>query len=149
MKKVVLIGALVLSALAVFACKSQPKSSEPKSAEDELKDLYARYSGDLILEGARSYTVVSGDTLTNIAANSEYRSGFYYPIILLASRDVVGDVDKIEPGMVLILPDLKKNLDNPKSRTNIKQFLLEVAKIEDERDRPQTAEGLRKLSASL
>jgi hypothetical protein len=146
MKKAVLIGALVLSVMAVLACKSQP---EPKSAEDELKDLYARYSGALILEGARIYTVVPGDTLSGIAAKSEYRSGFYYPIILLASRDVVVDVDKIEPDMQLIIPDLQKNLDDPKARANIKQFLLEVAKIEDERDRPQTAEGLRKLSDSL
>jgi len=144
MKKAVLIGALVLSVMAAFACKSQPKT-----AEEELKELYARYSGDLILEGARTYTVVPGDTLSNIAAKSEYRSGFFYPVILLASRDVVVDVDKIEPGMVLSLPDLQRNLDDPKARANIKQFLLEVAKIEDNRDRPQTAEGLRNLSDSL
>ena len=146
MKKAFLIGVLVLSALAVFACKSQPK---PKSTDDELKDLYARHSNDLILDGAKTYTVVSGDTLSQIARRSEYRDGFYYPIILLASRDVVVDVDKIEPGMILILPDLQRNLDDPKARANIKQFLLEVAKIEDDRDRPQTAEGLRKLSDSL
>ena len=146
MKKAVLIGAFVLSALLVFACKSQ---AAPKSTDDELKDLYARHSGALILEGAKTYTVVSGDTLAQIAGKSDYRSGFYYPIILLASRDVVVDADKINPGMKLIIPDLQRNLDDPKARANIKQFLLDVAKIEDNRKRSETAKGLRDLSASM
>jgi len=146
MKKAVLIGALVLSVLTVFACKSSPK---PKSAEDEFEDLYARYYDDLVLEGAETYTVVKGDTLSHIAAESKYRSGFYYPIIMLASRDVVADIDRIEPGMKLIMPNLQKNLDDPRARASIKQFLLDVAEIEDDRNRHQTAKGLRKLSDSL
>ena len=144
MKKAVLIGVLVLCVLAVFACKSQPKSTE-----NELRKVYDRYYNGLILEGAGTYTVVSGDTLAHIAGKSDYHSGFYYPIILLASRDVVVDEDKIAPGMKLIIPNLQKNLDDPKAKASIKQFLLDVAKIEDNRNRSSTAKGLRELSASL
>jgi len=144
MKKTILIGALVLSVLAVFACKSQPKSTE-----DQLREVYGRHYNDLILEGAETYTVVEGDTLAHIAGKKEYHNGFYYPIILMASRDVVVDEDKIAPGMQLTIPNLQKNLDDPKAKASIKQFLLDVAKIEDSRNRPDTAKGLRELSASL
>jgi len=67
----------------------------------------------------------------------------------LASRDVVVDADKIVPGMKLTIPNLQKNLDDPKARAKIKAFLLDVAKIEDSRHRPETAKGLRELSASM
>jgi len=146
MKKAVLIGALVVSVLAVFACKSQPK---PVSTEDALRKVYASHYDDLILDGAETYTVVEGDTLSHIAGKSKYHSSFYYPIILLASRDVVVDEDKLEPGMKLIIPNLQKNLDDPKAKANIKEFLLDVAKVEDTRNRAETAEDLRKLSASM
>ena len=146
MKKTILTGALILSVLVVFACKSQPK---PKSTEDELRELYNRHYGNLILEGAETYTVVAGDTLSHIAGKGNYHDSFYYPIILMASRDVVVDEDKLEPGMQLIIPNLQKNLDDPKAKASIKQFLLDVAKIEDNRNRTETANGLRKLSASM
>jgi len=146
MKRTILIGALILSVLVVFACKSQPK---PKSTEDQLREVYDRHYGNLILDDAETYTVVSGDTLSHIARKSDYHDSFYYPIILLASRDVVVDEDKIEPGMQLTIPNLQKNLDDPKARASIKQFLLDVANIEDGRNRAETAAGLRKLSDSM
>jgi len=145
MKKNILIAVLVLSVLAVFACKSQPK----KSTEDKLTELYSQHQDDLILEGAETYTVVSGDMLASIAQRSSYQNSFYYPIILLASRDVVVDADKIVPGMKLTIPNLQKNLDDSKARAKIKAFLLDVAKIEDSRNRHETAKGLRELSASM
>lgn len=144
MKKMVLIGALVLSVLAVFACKSQPKS-----IDDKFKDLIARYSGDLILDGAEAYTVVSTDTLSSIAGKCDYHNSYYYPLILLASNKVVKDADRIDPGMKLTIPNLQKNLNDPNARANIKKLLLDTAKIEDDRKRHDTAEGMRKLSASL
>jgi hypothetical protein len=61
---------------------------------------------------------------------------------MLASSDVVADPDKIVPGMGLTIPDLQKNLDDPGARANIKNYLLEIAKVEDSRY-PKTAKALR------
>ena len=68
---------------------------------------------------------------------------------MLASKDVVLDPDKIEPGMELTVPDLQKNLDSPKARANIKKYLGEIAKVEEDRGRSQDAEGLKDLADSL
>jgi nucleoid-associated protein YgaU len=138
-----LVGALSLCFVLAAACTSQPKS-----VEDALRNVYDRYYSDLILEGATTYTVVSGDMLSAISRN-QYDNGFYYPVIMLASKDVVVDPDKIEPGMELIVPDLQKNLDSPRARANIKRFLGEVAKIEEDRNRPNDAQGMRNLADTL
>jgi len=68
---------------------------------------------------------------------------------MLASKDVVLDPDKINVGMVLTIPDLQKNLNNVKASRNLKQFLLEVAKIEEDRGRKPTADGMRARSAAI
>jgi hypothetical protein len=68
---------------------------------------------------------------------------------MLASSDVVLDPDKIEPGMNLTVPDLDRNLNDPKARKSLKNFLVEIADIYDRRNRSQDANGLRDLSASL
>jgi len=147
MKKPVKIAALV-AALALCFVLAAACTSQPKSVEDALRNVYDRYYSDLILEGATTYTVVPGDMLSAISRN-QYDNGFYYPVIMLASKDVVVDPDKIEPGMELIVPDLQKNLDSPRARANIKRFLGEVAKIEEDRNRPQDAQGMRNLANTL
>ena len=142
MKKTVFVAALVLGLALVFACKTTQPKQQMTEEEKQFKNLYDRYSRGLILDGAEKYTVVSGDTLSRIA-RAKYRDGFEYPLIMLASRDVVLDPDKIEPGMELTVPNLQKNLDDAKARANLKEFLLEIAKVEDSRNRHDTAEGIR------
>jgi hypothetical protein len=138
-QKALFITMLALSFVLIFACKS---------TESALKNAYDSHYNDLILDGAQSRTVVKGETLSEISRNV-YNNGFYFPLIMLASRDVVVDPDKIEPGMKLTIPDLQKNLNDPKARASIKSFLLEIAVIEDKRKRPEDAKGLRQLSNSL
>ena len=154
--KAMLVVALSMAFALAIACKTAPSSPpapaglEPTTPEEAaLKTIYERYYTDLILDGAGTYTVRSGDTLAHIARSSEYHSGYYYPIIMLASKDIILDPDKIQPGMVLTVPDLQKNLDNTRARAGIKNFLGEVAKIEDDRNRHETANGLRELADSL
>jgi len=143
MKRALFIVLLVMILTLVIACKSQPKTTE-----ESFKSVYDRYRKNLILDDAQKYTVVSGDTLSAIS-RGQYQNGFYFPVIMMASSDVVLDPDEIELAMELTIPDIQKNLDDPKARTNIKNFLLDVAKIEDDRSRPQDAEGLRNLANSL
>jgi hypothetical protein len=142
-QKTVLIAMLALGLVLVLGC-----GTTSAKTEGALKDAYDRHYNDLILDGAQSRTVVTGETLSGISRNV-YNNGFYFPLIMLASRDVVVDPDKIEPGMKLTVPDLQKNLNDPKARASIKSFLKEIASIEDKRKRPEDAKGLRQLSDSL
>jgi uncharacterized membrane protein YiaA len=142
-KKVMLITVLVMALMSVLACKSTAQK-----VEDALKNAYDRHYDALILDGAQTRTVRSGDTLSAIS-REVYNNGFYFPVIMLASKDVVIDPDKIEPGMQLTIPNLQTNLNDAKARANIKSFLLEIAAVEDMRDRPEDARGLRQLSNSL
>jgi hypothetical protein len=142
-KYAALIAALALCFSLAAACKSQPKP-----IEEILKGIYDRYYNDLILDEAETYTVVAGDTLSAIS-RTKYDNGLCFPVIMLASKDVVLDPDKIEPDMELTIPNLQKNLDDPKARANIKKFLGEIAKVEDDRGRSEDAKGLRDLADSL
>ena len=161
MKKLGKITVLLLLTLLLFACRSQPASenqeavgqpsSQPATQaeiEAALETIYEQYAANLILEGARSYTVVRGDTLSRISRQF-YGNGFYFPIIMMASRDLVVDHDRITPGMVLTIPDLQANLNNTGARGVMKNLFSEVAIIEDQRNRHDTADGLRSLADSL
>jgi hypothetical protein len=147
MKRTVFLAALLACVALVFACKSQPKSIAAQTPEEQvLKDLYDQYRSGLILDGAAKYTVVSGDTLSAIARTHYDGQGIYFPIIMLASSDVVLDPDEIKPGMVLTLPDIQKNLANARAKANMKEFFLEIAKTYDDRNRSEDAEALRELA---
>jgi hypothetical protein len=139
MKRTVLVMVLAISVLAVMSCKTTGKSGD---TDDIFRKAYDKYAGHLILDGAETYTVQSGDILSRIA-HSLYGDGYYYPIIMLASRDIVLDPDKIQPGMELIVPNLENNLADAKAKESIKGIILECAKIEENRGRAETAQGLR------
>jgi LysM repeat protein len=163
MKKIVLCFVLILSFFVLFACASEPPASEPApqspsapvsspapttpapTPSPQQSPNVARPT-DLILEGAETYTVVWGDTLTKISRN-KYRNGFYYPLIMMASS-IVKDQDKITPGMKLTIPNLQANLNDSIARASIKRYILEIASL-TERKRPRDAAGLRSLANSL
>jgi LysM repeat protein len=115
-----------------------------------MEQVYEQHSGDLILEGAKSYTVVRTDTLSKITRNNYGgRNGYYFPLIMLASQDVVKDPDLIRPGMRLTIPDLQKNLNDPGARQKVKEFLNEIAGVYNTKGRTVTRDQLRALAASL
>ena len=149
MKKIILFTILIVSLALVFACKSQPKP-QPQLTDTEkaFKAIYDHHREDLILDGAEKYTVVKDDTLSALSKHF-YEHGLYYPVIMLASSDVVLDPDKIAPGMELTIPNLQKNLDDPKAKENIKSFLGEIAKLSEDRNRHEDATAMRELADSL
>jgi hypothetical protein len=147
MKRFLLITALI-SVTLIGACKTTGPITTQEEANTALQEIYNDYKSDLILDGAKSYTVVKGDVLSAIS-RAQYNDGFYFPIIMLASSEVVLDPDLIEPGMQLTIPDLQRNLNDAKAKSRIKSFLGEIADIQDRRNRTQDAEGLRKLAATL
>lgn len=100
------------------------------SATLSFDTVYVEFRRELDLTGAKSYKVVKGDTLSKITKNyygEEY--GYYFPMIMGASSNVVTHPDKIVPGMVLTIPDRKRNVSNPLIRRNIKKQFLRVASI--------------------
>ena len=133
MKKILLVTALIISTMLAMSCKSGPKE-----IDEQYKDLYDANTG-LDLTGAGSYTVKKGDTLSAIS-RSAYDDGFYYPIIMLASRGVVVNPDKIRPGMELTIPDLERNKANAGSRKSMKNCLIGFANIE--KTKPTPNQGL-------
>ncbi|MCL2214455.1 MAG: LysM peptidoglycan-binding domain-containing protein, partial [Treponema sp.] len=90
--------------------------------------IFNRYSSNLILTNAQQYTVVSGDQMRLISERF-YGNQLYYPLILLANRDQVVDPALINVGMVLTIPDLNANLNNPASLQSIKETYRDVAAL--------------------
>jgi hypothetical protein len=177
MKNLFVLFILALSFMFILSCASNKRAAyegppvedsfttEPEAPPPEEPappppppptetQVYEKYSGDIILDGAKTYRVVRGDTLAKIA-RSQYgsRNGYYFPLILLASRDVVKDPDMLLPGMRLTVPDLQRNLSDPGARQKIKEFLNEIADVYNDRLRKrwgtQTRKHLRALASSL
>ncbi|GBU28924.1 hypothetical protein R84B8_02486 [Treponema sp. R8-4-B8] len=134
MKKILLVMALVLSIMLsimlVMGCKSAP-------TDKDYVNLYDKNTG-LILDGAKEYIVKHGDTLNDIA-RKEMGNGFYYPIIMLASRGVVVNPDKIMPDMKLTIIDVEKNKADDNAKKSMKNCLLGFADIEKNKAKPDHA----------
>jgi len=100
-----------------------------------------RHQSGIILDGATSYIVVRGDTLTGIARRL-YQDGSLYPLIMMVS-DNVTDPDQIEPQMRLTIPVLRTNMNDPTARQSINRYFLQIAQIEEQRGRSSTAALIR------
>ena len=149
MKKAIGVLSVLLLVFLMVSC-----GTTQADIDNQFRGVYDKYQGDIILDGAQTYTVAQGDTLSKIA-NHRYGAGhgYFFPLIMLASKDVVLDPDLIEPGMQLTIPDLQANLDNPTARSKIKLFLLDIAGIYEKKgDDPRSVrlkEELTKLSNTL
>ncbi|MDR2194472.1 MAG: LysM peptidoglycan-binding domain-containing protein [Treponema sp.] len=126
----------------------QPKPPVEQVVNNDLEQVYNKYKSGLLLDGATSYTVVSGDTLTRIAT-AYYGSGngYYFPIIMMASIDTIQDPDFIEPGMNITIPDIEKNLSDSIARANVKAFLKEIAEAYVQSGKPYKGEMVSALTA--
>jgi hypothetical protein len=107
-------------------------------------------SSALILEGARSHRVVWGETLSSISKKYYgQKNGYYFPLIMLASGKAVLNPDVIIPGTILTIPDLDKNLADPPARGNIKAYLKDTARLDEQKRDMKTSNNLIQLSDSL
>ena len=105
--------------------------------------------------------MVKGDTLSEITRRfygnltsvglAGTRNGFYFPVLMLSTApdsDIV-DPELIEIDMRIMIPDLRRNLDNTTARQAIKDFLRDVANIYNRKGHFDTEEGLHILANSL
>ena len=160
MNKAIFCLVLVLGLFVFFACTSSPPPAtattparetpppapQPAStpAEQPRTPPPPARTTDLVLDGAGTYVVVEGDTLSNIS-RKQYNNGFYYPLIMMASKTLVEDQDFILPDWNLTVPLLQANLNDSRARESMKNFFLEIARI-TEPMRPLDASGLRALA---
>ena len=156
---------LLIAVAFVWSCKTAPAGPAiegdvtQEKVNKALGDIYNTYRTKLDMSGAKDYTVVKGDTLSQITRNfygsltgvgdSGANNGFYFPVIMLASDSNIVDPDLIEPGMKMKIVDLKKNLAIPGSRKAIKDCLMDVAYVYNKKGDPTTEAGLKKLANSL
>jgi len=161
MKSVVFCLVLFLSFSMFFGCVTPPPPPPPEPtpatptppppppATPSKPAATPSRATDLVLDGAETYTVVKGDTLSNIS-RKKYQDGFYWPLLMMASPSawtsfgMTQDQDLIEPGMVLTVPRLQANLNDARAKQSMKKYFLEIATITD-RIRPADAAGLRSL----
>jgi hypothetical protein len=143
MKKVMFGIAAALAIFAIVSCGSAPApaaQTPEQKIEQEYKEIVETYGPQLILDGAKDYSVVTGDGLIKIAQknwssvsgipNAGKNNGNYFPVFLIASPDSgIVDPDVIEIGTKLTIVDLKKNLDNPGARAAIKGSIASVAAL--------------------
>ena len=161
MKKILFCLFIVL-AFGVLSCQTGPKIEgevTQQKVNDVLGQIYNNYRSRLDMTGAHDYTVVSGDTLSQITrryygtladvGEAGPSNGFYFPLIMLASDSHIVDPDFIEPGMKLRIPDLKRNLANSTSRRAIKDCLNDVAYVYNRKGQGPTEAGLKTLANSL
>jgi hypothetical protein len=120
------------------------------SATLSFDSVYIQFRTELDLRGAKTHKVVKGDTLSRITKDfygEDY--GYYFPMIMGASSNVVTHPDKIAPGMVLTIPDRKRNLGDPLIRMNIKKQFRNVARIYRREGNAFVAEKLEETANGL
>jgi len=163
MKQILLTTIIIIGLMLTMSCKACSKDKDKqyndmvqnnnieqnKRTDEQDKDLYDIDTG-LDYTGAGTYKVKKGDTLSDISRRV-YNDGFYYPVIICASRGVVTDPDKIKPGMELTIPDLEKNKANVNRRRSMKDCLNGFAEIEKARPKPDKGliDGLKKRADAL
>ena len=145
MKKILLGLALVLSVMMVLSCGTL---NSQKAIDSAFQQIYDKYYDDLILDGATHYTVVSGDTMVHIA-QTHYHNEYHFPMIMLASHNIVKDPDQIVPGMQLTIPDLQRNLNNAETKAKLKLYYVDISRLYDRRNHAQFARSLRELALSM
>jgi hypothetical protein len=143
----VIIIALFQTAVS---CVSTNLTSEQKAVLLAFEEVYDSYKADFIFDGAQTYTVTEGDTLPAVIRRIYGAgNGYFFPLIVLASGDVILNSDVLEPGMKLTIPDLNKNLNDPDTRRSLKNFLYDVADVYEKKEAAETQEYKKQQAADL
>ena len=109
-------------------------SKEQAAINESFGKVYDSYANILVLDGATAYEVKEGDTLTSIAKKSYGDdNGYYFPIIMLASRNVIKDPELIEPGMKLTIPSFDANIKNKEVAKKLSPYFKDIAGVYEQK----------------
>ena len=152
MKKITLLFLSLIAAVSMIACTSTSTMDDGAKKQAEfnksLDKVYGTYANDLVLDGAEYYEVKSGDTLTAITKKfyvGKDENGYYFPLIMLASRDVVKDPELIEPGMKLTIPNFDANINDKEVAKKLSPYFKELAEVYKQKDTQAAADILPHL----
>jgi PBP1b-binding outer membrane lipoprotein LpoB len=151
LKKSIVMALITVCIMVIAGCPGDPPpvasktpaTPPPPPAEPVVQE-------GLVLDGAANHTVVSGDTLAEIAANRYGGTNMYFfPLIRLANSGVVSDPDLIEPGTNLVVPQLQSNLNSVSANALVRAEMLRIASQYDRQEKPNAAARLRSLATRI
>ena len=150
MKKIIISILAAALAFGFIACKS---TNQVQDLSESFNKVYDNYLDVLDLTGADTYTVKEGDTLTSIT-KSVYgeTNGYYFPLIMLASKNVVQDPELIRPGMKLTIPSLERNINNVEKAKILSPYFKDIAGVYKQKKTkaaPDIREHLTDISTEL
>lgn len=126
MKKILSFALVAVAAVFLFmGCQSSNIN-----ASEEFDKVYSNYEDALNLEGAEKYVVQSGDTLSSITKTFYGDvNGYYFPLIMLASNDVVKDPELIRPDMELTIPNFDLNINDSTRAKVFSNYFKDIANV--------------------
>ncbi|MBR1721800.1 MAG: LysM peptidoglycan-binding domain-containing protein [Treponema sp.] len=154
MKKIV---AALLSTLGIFlvlSCTTTSTMDDGAQARKQAElnksfdKVYSNHEQSLVLEGAETYTVKKNDTLTSITKTfyaGNDTNGYYFPLIMLASHNVVNDPELITPGMKLTIPNFEKNIKDEAVAKKLSSYFRDLSEVYRQKDTPAAADILPHL----
>lgn len=127
MRKIIISIFAAVLAFGFVACKS---TNQVQDLSDSFNKVYDNYLDALDLTGADTYTVNKGDTLSSITKSMYGEdNGYYFPLIMLASKDVVKDPEMIRSGMKLTVPSLERNINNVEKAKILSPYFKDIAGV--------------------
>lgn len=152
MKKIILLALSLVTVFGMISCTTtstmDPAAMKQAAINKSFDEVYSSHAGNLVMDGAKTYTVKKGDTLTAITKTfyaGDDENGYYFPIIMLASRNVVSDPELITPGMKLTIPNFEKNIKDKAVAKKMSTFFRDLTGVYRQKDTPAAADILPHL----
>lgn len=152
MKKIVLLALSLITVFGMISCTTtstmDPAALKQAAINKSFDQVYSSHAGNLVMDGAKTYVVKKGDTLTSLTKTfyaGDDENGYYFPIIMLASRDVVSDPELITPGMKLTIPNFEKNIKDKAVAKKMSVFFRDLTGVYRQKDTPAAADILPHL----
>ena len=131
MKKTILIPGVFLFVCSIFAFYSCKTTSEA-AIEDQVQ--ITQEMEKVPAQDKEEKTVYNELDLTNSKKHKVLKyygddKGYFFPLILDASKEYISNPEVIIPGMILIIPDLDKNITDSYRKEYVKNILLETSDL--------------------
>jgi hypothetical protein len=150
MKSALFFFSILVLPQFIMSCVSTELTQEQKDVLLAFEEVYNSYKLDFILDDAQTYKVREGDTLPAITRRFYGAgNGYYFPLIILASSDVILDPDFLEPGMELKIPNLAENLDDQDIQETLIYFLYDIANIYEKKETAEIRKNKKQQAANL
>ena len=136
-----ILKALTLLAFFSFiftSCGTPPKPPVEKPAPEVVEEPQ-----DVPV---KEYTVVAGDTLSQIALKfyGTREKAYYFPIIMAINPGKVKHPDKLTPKLKLLIPDFELFMQHSLSKEKAKPEFEKCIKIYEDEGRSGVVESLRR-----